>query len=149
MLFSLHLSRSLFQDPRVCVVLHLYDGRVPACAALHAQLAQVAVAQPRLKVLRMPAKDAPGGAGALDRDTLPVLVLYRGGNLLASLVRCTDQLGPFYTAADVEGLLFEHGALDLLPQEPHALTAENNYSAGSSDASNSDCGDSEEGLGVD
>jgi len=128
------------------VVVHLYDGRVHACQTMSARLQEVAHAQPRLKVLQMPAKDAPNGAGALDGDTMPVLVLYRGGELIASLVRCTDQLGPFYTATDVENLLYEHGALNLIPNESNVQAATSNREVLSSDQSDSD---TEGDLGVD
>lgn len=130
-------------------MVHLYDGRVRACHTMSTRLQEVAHAQPRLKVLQMPAKDAPSGAGALDADTMPVLVLYRGGELMASLVRCAEQLGPFYTANDVENLLHEHGALDLIPSESNAQTAASNFRVYSPDQSDSDGDHTEDDLGVD
>jgi hypothetical protein len=40
------------------------------------------------------------------------LVAYRGGDLVNSLVRCTDQIGENFTLSEVEWLLNEHGLLE-------------------------------------
>ena len=73
----------------------------------------------------MPAAMAPGGPGAFDVDTLPVLVAYRNGELVSSLVRCCDNLPASFTESDVEGLLADEGLFD-----EDERTAELPYPAG-------------------
>mmetsp|Transcript_52727 Transcript_52727/g.105664 ORF Transcript_52727/g.105664 Transcript_52727/m.105664 type:complete len:358 (-) Transcript_52727:98-1171(-) len=112
------------EDPRVVVVVHIYSPHLPACSKLNGCLERLARAHPHAKFLRMLSTLAPGGPGAFDTDTLPVLVAYRGGGLAASIVRVTDHFGGTSTATstaqgsqfgveDVEWLLDEHGLLEL------------------------------------
>ena len=91
------------EDSRVLVVLHLYEPSVPTCVRLNRLLDDIAAARPRVKFLRM-----PGGSNgiSLDRATLPILSLYRGGESTAVLAAIAHELGTdFFTREQVEELL--------------------------------------------
>lgn len=49
-------------------MVHLYDDALPACRRMNRVLELFARSQPNLRILRMPAADAPGGARGLLLD---------------------------------------------------------------------------------
>lgn len=94
------------QDPRTTVCVHLYDSAVPSCARMNRLLDELAPAMPHVKFLRL-----PSGAGgmALDRDTMPILSLYRAGETHKVLAAIAEELGTeLFTREDVRGLLEHH-----------------------------------------
>lgn len=90
-------------DPRVTVCVHLYDPAVPACARLNRLLDEVAPAMPHVHFLRLP---AGSGGMQLDRATLPILSLYRGGEMHKMLAAVAQELGTeLFSAEDVQALV--------------------------------------------
>eukprot|EP00615_Pteridomonas_danica_P001547 CAMPEP_0114371432 /NCGR_PEP_ID=MMETSP0101-20121206/33324_1 /TAXON_ID=38822 ORGANISM="Pteridomonas danica, Strain PT" /NCGR_SAMPLE_ID=MMETSP0101 /ASSEMBLY_ACC=CAM_ASM_000211 /LENGTH=116 /DNA_ID=CAMNT_0001523595 /DNA_START=119 /DNA_END=469 /DNA_ORIENTATION=+ len=69
----------------------------------------------------MPSTQAPSNS-AFDVDTLPVIIAYRNGDLVESLIRCTDQISIEINTADVEWLLNEYNLLDHIIQTSTTTT---------------------------
>ncbi|XP_032832227.1 phosducin-like protein isoform X2 [Petromyzon marinus] len=97
--------------PRTPVLVHVYDGAVPACAALDGCLRCLAPRYPSARVCRVRAAAVAGLSAAFASRALPALLVYRGGELVGNFVRLSDQLGDDFFADDLEGFLGEHGLL--------------------------------------
>lgn len=94
------------QDPRTTVCVHLYDAMVPSCTRMNRLLDELATAMPHVKFLRLPS--ASGGM-ELDRDTMPILSLYRAGETHKVLAAVAQELGTeLFTCEDVQSLLEHH-----------------------------------------
>lgn len=121
----------------MCIVVHIYDNLFDICRRMNHSLEILACSFPHVKFLRLLSEEAPGSdgkfssifyafpnydtrhlpQGAFNKDTLPVLVIYRGGVLENSLIRVTDEIGSLFEPADVENLLAENGVFELFPRK--------------------------------
>lgn len=90
------------EDPRVYVVVHLYETSVQNCVRLNVQLEELASRRPDVKFLRM---NASLNQIAIDRIALPILTVYRGGNTVNTFAALDQELGIKFTVDDVEWLL--------------------------------------------
>lgn len=97
------------EDPRVFVVAHIYEHCVQACVHMNRCLEVVAKEHTGIKILRLEANKTPTG---FDPVTLPVLVVYRAGDLHYSVLQVTEKLGNYFDASDIEWLLSEGGVFD-------------------------------------
>lgn len=111
------------EEPDVAVVLHLYEpvstlklgGRhtlipgllqdIEACAVLNRHLSTIARAYPRTKFIRALATEMEFSADS-EEDTLPTVLVYRGGDLETTLIRPDLEWGRG-SKDDVEALLRE------------------------------------------
>ncbi|CAG8607752.1 43461_t:CDS:2 [Gigaspora margarita] len=97
------------EAPDVCVVIHLYDNSNPQCRLLNECLTHLARKFIHSKFLRILAHD-------LDFDPigLPALLVYKNGNLIANLVKITDEIGETNFDSDtVEEILLRYNALNV------------------------------------
>ncbi|CAM9401516.1 unnamed protein product [Choristocarpus tenellus] len=99
------------EDPRTCVVVHLYEPYVAACVRMNRYLEVLACRKPLVKFLRMRSSAADGD---YDPVALPTLLLYRNREVVGCVTRVTDDLGEFFTQEDVEWLLQEHDVFETL-----------------------------------
>lgn len=89
-------------DPRVTVVVHLYEPGYAPCRRLQKVLAELA--RRRADVSFLGLRLAEAGA-AWDAELLPILAVYRAGEVEGTLFQVGSDLGPAYNHADVESLL--------------------------------------------
>lgn len=100
--------------PRVVVVVHLHEPRHPACRHLEDVLAVVATRRKDISFLSMTLDEA---GQTFDRDVLPVLALYKDGDIVDSLFCVTDNLD----------VLSEHDDLELLIDTSAAFAKEGDH----------------------
>ncbi|KAI9366698.1 Phosducin-domain-containing protein [Zopfochytrium polystomum] len=102
------------EDPAVTVVIHLYQPQIEACRQVNTFLAGLAPVHPTVKFLRILSTKA-------DRDfdvaALPALLVYKAGDLKASLLRMTDEIDGWArtgrcSAEDFEDYLRKSKVLD-------------------------------------
>lgn len=93
-------------DPRVSVVVHLYEPYIGACQKMNRALELLARRYPGVKFLRMLADQCRQATGQVyDHVGLPTLVVYRAGETISAHVRVQDELSETFGADDVEWLL--------------------------------------------
>jgi hypothetical protein len=98
-------------DAAKVVVVHLYEEYHAGCRKLNGVLENLARRMPSLRFLRLRATAAQPD---FDPVALPTLMVYRGGELLESLLRVTDEMGgerADFGVDDVEWLLREKGGV--------------------------------------
>jgi len=98
------------EDPSVSVVVMVYENGAEGCSALQGCLECLAKDYLTIKFAKI-LSSAAGLSKHFKDSGVPALLVYKGGQLLASFVRLTDQLGTDFFAPDVESLLSEHGLL--------------------------------------
>ncbi|KDQ09303.1 hypothetical protein BOTBODRAFT_164971 [Botryobasidium botryosum FD-172 SS1] len=103
------------EEPHVNVVMHIYDPSEPRCAAMDSKLATLARSNKSTKFLRVrassigfaskpkPAYSRPGNdsdddaekgsANVVDKEMLPTVLIYRGGELMFTWVRIDHDVG--------------------------------------------------------
>eukprot|EP00607_Mallomonas_marina_P000669 CAMPEP_0182429320 /NCGR_PEP_ID=MMETSP1167-20130531/25685_1 /TAXON_ID=2988 /ORGANISM="Mallomonas Sp, Strain CCMP3275" /LENGTH=315 /DNA_ID=CAMNT_0024612767 /DNA_START=183 /DNA_END=1130 /DNA_ORIENTATION=+ len=95
------------EDPRVHVVVHIYESSLSLCLRLNKQLEEIAVRRPHVKFLRM---NASANALSIDLIALPILTVYKGGEReREKTFAITQELGEAFTVDDVDGFLEEQG----------------------------------------
>lgn len=88
--------------PRVVVVVHLHEPRHPACRRLEDILAVLATRRKDISFLSMTLDEA---GQTFDRDVLPVLALYKDGDIVDSLFCVTNDLDVLSEHDDLERLI--------------------------------------------
>ncbi|KAI9184661.1 hypothetical protein H9P43_003716 [Blastocladiella emersonii ATCC 22665] len=117
------------EHKQVSVVVHVYEPYIPECQRLNRHLTELATRYGHAKFLRIRAAAADPD---LDHLALPVLQVYRAGDLVANLIRATDDMeeqaggNEAFDVDDCEAILLSHGALsarDECPMDAAAATA--------------------------
>ncbi|KAG7477325.1 hypothetical protein MATL_G00092690 [Megalops atlanticus] len=98
------------EDKGTLVMIHIYEGDVPACEAMAGCLLCLAQEYPLVKFCRV-RSSVIGTSALFTGNALPALLVYKGGELIGNFVRISDQLGDDFFAVDVEALLQEYGLL--------------------------------------
>lgn len=93
-------------DPRVNVLVHLYEPSIRSCVALNRYLEDIAAKHPTCKFLRM---KASASGIHIDRVAFPMLTLYRAGETVQVFAGLEEELGERFTCEDVEWLLESSG----------------------------------------
>ena len=91
-------------DPRVFVIVHLFEPSIPASRMLHSALDKVAQTMEYVKFIEVNALDANPN---LDLICLPAILIYKGGELVQNLIKFTDGLPHSFTMGDVKDALEE------------------------------------------
>lgn len=89
-------------DPRVFVVVHLYEPSIASSRMLHSALDRVAQTMEHAKFIEVNALDANPN---LDLICLPAILIYRGGELVNNMIKFTDGLPKAFTVEDVREAL--------------------------------------------
>ncbi|CAG8585611.1 1275_t:CDS:2 [Funneliformis caledonium] len=93
----------------VCVIVHLYENSIPQCRLLNECLIHLARKFVGAKFLRILAHDLE-----FDPIGLPALLVYKNGELIANLVKITEEIGETNFDADtVEEVLIRYGAINV------------------------------------
>ena len=106
------------EDKNVVIVASIDEDGVEGCEAMKGCLEIVAKDYPHTKFCRISASTA-GLSKHFKSSGVPALQIYKAGELVASYVRVTDNLGVDFYAADVETFLIEHGVVtdkELVPK---------------------------------
>ena len=98
------------EDKSVPVIIYIYEVKVAGCEAVYQCLKLIAEEYLHVKFCRVKASAVPLSKQFKDSG-VPAIQGWRGGELLASLVRITDQLGEDFYMSDLEGYLVESGLL--------------------------------------
>lgn len=94
----------------IFVVIHIYDEMIPGCQHMNKCLTMLAKLYPTAKFCRVQSFQV-GVSEAFVKNGLPALLVYKGGEIKANLVRITDSLGKDYTVEDLESFLHEKQCL--------------------------------------
>jgi hypothetical protein len=97
------------EDPRVAVIVHMYEPYIKACKDINKMLEVLARRMPFAKFLRLHAHKANAN---FDPIGLPVIMVHRGGELIHNFTRVTDDLPPDFKEDDVMWLLENAGVVD-------------------------------------
>ena len=98
------------EDKGVSVIIFIYENDVAGCNTSYQCLKLIAKEYPHVKFCRIRASVVPLSKQFKDSG-VPAIQGWRGGELLASLVRITDNLGEDFFMSDLEGYLIENGLL--------------------------------------
>jgi len=91
------------EDPRVFVVVHVYDTTVSVCNRMNKILCELAIQRPSLKFICIETNES--GFKNLDKIALPILNIYKDGVLLSTCAGIANEFGNFFTSHEVEWLL--------------------------------------------
>lgn len=92
-------------DPRVVVVVHLYEMYIPACRSLIPIMEKLS--KDSMRRVRFLSLNASTGLKTLDSVALPSVLIYRAGHLIGNLTPITNHLPVDFTPQDVEDQLRE------------------------------------------
>jgi len=98
------------EDPKVIVIILVYENSVQGCEAMSGCLQCLAADYTNVKFCRILSSVA-GLSKHFESSGVPALIIYRAGQQLSNFIRVTDQLGEDFYATDVESFLLEHGML--------------------------------------
>ena len=89
-------------DPRVFVVVHIYEDYVKECGRLNRCMEELARSYTNVKFVRLRSSESPS---PFDPVTLPTLCVYKAGDLCNSFVRVQDTVSSNFTSDDIEWML--------------------------------------------
>jgi hypothetical protein len=89
-------------DPRVFVVVHLFEPTISESRMLHSALDKVAQAMEYARFIEVNALEANP---TLDLVCLPAILIYKGGTLVNNVIKFTDCLPKSFTVDDVKDAL--------------------------------------------
>mmetsp|Transcript_25372 Transcript_25372/g.38368 ORF Transcript_25372/g.38368 Transcript_25372/m.38368 type:complete len:284 (-) Transcript_25372:2-853(-) len=89
-------------DPRVFVIVHLYEPSMATSRMLHSALDKVAQTMEYAKFIEVNALEANPN---LDLICLPAILIYKGGKLVNNMIKFTDGLPKAFTVGDVKEAL--------------------------------------------
>jgi hypothetical protein len=92
-------------DPRVFVVVHLYETYIPACRSLIPIMEKLS--RDSMRDVRFLSLHASTASKTLDPVALPSVLIYRSGHLIGNLTPITNHLPVNFTPQDVEEQLNE------------------------------------------
>ena len=95
-------------DPRVYVVVHLFEASIATSRMLHSALDKVAQTMEYAKFIEVNALSANPN---LDLICLPAILVYRGGKLVNNMIKFTDGLPKAFTVDDVKDALEAAGVV--------------------------------------
>ena len=89
-------------DPRVFVIVHLFEPSMATSRMLHSALDKVAQTMEYAKFIEVNALEANPN---LDLICLPAILIYKGGKLVNNMIKFTDGLPKAFTVGDVKEAL--------------------------------------------
>ncbi|GAA5864167.1 hypothetical protein JCM1840_000725 [Sporobolomyces johnsonii] len=107
------------EEDGVAVIVHLYEPDLLPCMLLNSHLSSIARAYPYAKFLRAQATELDFMVHDDDDETLPTVLVYRGGELETTWVRfdleCSGGLDGRDARREVEDVLLSKGAIEGAP----------------------------------
>jgi Phosducin len=119
-------------DPRVFIVVHLYETYLPACRSLIPIMEKLS--RDSMRDVRFLSLNASTASKTLDPVALPSVLIYRSGVLIGNLTPITNHLPVNFTPQDVEEQLNESiGKLsaDMVVQPSSQAQSAQHYDPGS------------------
>lgn len=92
-------------DPRVLVIVHLYDTRMRECNVVNRHLETIARSKSDTLFLRLQATANVLGTTGFEYKALPTFMVYRAGEFVTALVQITEELGESITLDNIDWLL--------------------------------------------
>lgn len=89
-------------DPRVFVIVHLFEPSINTSRMLHSALDKVSQTMEYATFIEVNALDANPN---LDLICLPAILIYKGGELVSNMIKFTDGLPKAFTVSDVQEAL--------------------------------------------
>ncbi|ORY08278.1 thioredoxin-like protein [Basidiobolus meristosporus CBS 931.73] len=96
------------ETTNIPVVIHLYDHRYLECKRMNDCLDRIATRYVHAKFLKIPSVEADPD---FDPIALPAILAYKNGELIANLIRVTEELGDRFDEEAVEALLVKNFVL--------------------------------------
>ena len=121
------------EDKSVPVIIYIYEAEVSGCEAVYQCLKLIAEEHLHVKFCRVRASNVPLSKQFKDSG-VPAIQGWRGGELLGSLVRITDQLGEDFYMSDLEGYLVESGLLADKNLVPSVIRGPANHAGNNDDS---------------
>jgi hypothetical protein len=110
------------EDPSVAVVVHLYMPSIEGCRQINAFLAELAPRYPYTKFAKIVAIKADSN---FDQIALPMLLVYKGGEVVTTLTRVTDDIDGWSRTGRCDPEAFEEYLIKkkvISEDEPKPLT---------------------------
>ncbi|KAJ0178493.1 hypothetical protein K1T71_006316 [Dendrolimus kikuchii] len=98
------------EDPKVTVIIHIYDNKTVACSTMNGCLDVLASEYPSYKFCRILA-DITGLSRHFRVEGVPAILVYKGGQIIGNFVSLANELGNDFYATDMERFLIEYGIL--------------------------------------
>lgn len=98
------------EDPKVAVLIHIYNNNSKACRTMDGCLNILASDYPEMKFCRI-AVDITGLSRHFRIDGVPAILVYKNGQIIGNFVQLVTELGDDFYATDVERFLIEYGML--------------------------------------
>eukprot|EP00619_Florenciella_sp_RCC1007_P010333 CAMPEP_0205909152 /NCGR_PEP_ID=MMETSP1325-20131115/3679_1 /ASSEMBLY_ACC=CAM_ASM_000708 /TAXON_ID=236786 /ORGANISM="Florenciella sp., Strain RCC1007" /LENGTH=364 /DNA_ID=CAMNT_0053275423 /DNA_START=109 /DNA_END=1203 /DNA_ORIENTATION=+ len=96
-------------DPRVYVVVHIYEDFVKECGRMNRCMEELARSYTNVKFVRLRSSESPS---PFDPVTLPTLCVYKAGDICNSFVRIQDTVGSNFSSDDIEWMLNQEGVFE-------------------------------------
>lgn len=96
------------EDPKVTVVVHIFNFKALACETMDGCLNVLAHDYADIKFCRIHANVA-GLSKAFRVDGVPAILVYKGGQIIGNFVQLATEFGNDFFVNDVERFLIEHG----------------------------------------
>mmetsp|Transcript_32371 Transcript_32371/g.85050 ORF Transcript_32371/g.85050 Transcript_32371/m.85050 type:complete len:368 (+) Transcript_32371:241-1344(+) len=96
-------------DPRVFVVVHIYEDYVKECGRMNRCFEELARSYTNVKFVRLKSTESPS---PFDPVTLPTICVYKAGDLCNSFVRVQDTVGTNFSSDDIEWMLNQEGVFE-------------------------------------
>ncbi|XP_038650518.1 phosducin-like isoform X1 [Scyliorhinus canicula] len=103
---------------KTTVMVSIYEDGMKGCDSLINCLTCLAMEYPLVKFCKIKASNT-GASDRFPNHVLPVLLVYKAGELIGNFIHITEQLGEEFFAVDVESFLNEYG---LLPEREFAAS---------------------------
>jgi len=118
---DLHFLNAVDNEEKTCTIFILiHEDEVAGCQAMRGCLQVLAKDYPTVKFCQIYSSVA-GLSKHFKVSGVPALLVYRGGQLISSFVRLTDQLGEDFFAPDLEGFLKEYALLPSQEEMPKLI----------------------------
>lgn len=98
------------EDPKVAVMIHIYNQSSHACETMNGCLDVLARDYPAIKFCKIVA-DVTGLSRHFRVEGVPAILVYKAGQVIGNFVQLATELGNDFFATDVERLLIEYGML--------------------------------------
>ena len=122
------------EDKGVSVIIFIYENDVAGCNNSYKCLKVIAKEYSHVKFRRIRASVVPLSK-QFKSSGVPAIQGWRGGELLASLVRITDSLGEDFVSSDLESYLIESGLITDKSLVPTVIRGPANHAGGNEDDS--------------
>lgn len=98
------------EDPKVTVIIHIYNKKSRACETMNGCLQVLAADYRDIKFCRILA-DITEMSQLFRTEGVPAILVYKGGQIIGNFVQLAVELGNNFFATDVERFLIEYGVL--------------------------------------